>query len=71
VGSSSSAKAKGAQTLSILVCRSIWCERNARVFHGEEKSITRTVTEIRDEAMLWIKAGAKHLAVLVAGSVSE
>jgi hypothetical protein len=41
------------------------------VFHGEEKSITRTVTEIRDEAMLWIKAGAKHLAVLVAGSVSE
>jgi hypothetical protein len=31
----------------------------------------RIVVEIKDEAMLWIRAGAKQLAVLVGLPVSE
>jgi hypothetical protein len=48
-----SAKAKGGRTLAILVCWSIWRERNARLFEGQEKNVAHLVSEIKDEADLW------------------
>jgi hypothetical protein len=71
VGSSSSAKAKGAWTLAILVYWSIWCEQNAQVFCGQKKSVIQIVAKIKDEARLWIRAGAKQLLALVGIPVSE
>jgi hypothetical protein len=32
-----SVKARASKSLSILVCWTIWCERNARIFNGKEK----------------------------------
>jgi hypothetical protein len=55
--SSSTPKARGARSLAILVCWTIWRERNARVFDGHEKSVDRLVTEIKNEAALWNRAG--------------
>jgi hypothetical protein len=46
-------------------------ERNARVFEGEEKTVQRLLSEIADEATMWAKAGAKHLAILVRQTISE
>lgn len=50
---------------------SIWCERNARIFNDQEKSVTRIVSEIKDEERLWGAAGAKHSAALVAPVLRE
>jgi hypothetical protein len=49
----------------MIVCGTIWAERNARIFDGKEKPVSRLVAEIKEAAMLWSKAGAKHLAKLV------
>jgi hypothetical protein len=70
-GASSSTRAKGARSLSILVCSTIWRERNARVFEGQEKSTARLITKIKDEAALWVRAGARHLIPLVSPIVSD
>jgi hypothetical protein len=67
----SSAKKKGARSLAILVCWSIWRERNARVFEAQEKTIARLITEIKDEAGLWIMAGARHLSFFVSSNARE
>jgi hypothetical protein len=61
---SRSSTAKGVCSIVILVCCSIWKERNARIFDGHEKSISQLVTECRDEARLWVRAGAKALSLL-------
>jgi hypothetical protein len=42
----------------------IWREHNARIFDSKEKSLSRLVTEIRDEARLWVQTGAKGLSLL-------
>ncbi|KAF8665179.1 hypothetical protein HU200_054155 [Digitaria exilis] len=70
-GNGTVAATKGTRSLAILVVRSIWCERNARIFNAQEKSITTIVNEIKDVARLWGTAGAKHLAALVAPIFSE
>jgi hypothetical protein len=49
----------------------IWREHNARIFNSKEKSLSRLVTEIRDEARLWVQTGAKGLSLLVSPTVSE
>jgi hypothetical protein len=67
----SRARTKGAKSLATLVCWTIWMERNARVFEGEEKTVQRLLSEIADEATMWAKAGAKHLAILVRQTISE
>jgi hypothetical protein len=68
--SSSSAKSR-AHSLTILVYWSIWRERNARLFEAQEKNMSRLVSEIKDEASLWVMAGAKYLSLLVSSPISE
>jgi hypothetical protein len=64
-GQNTRSQREGVSSLSRLVCWALWRERNSRVFQGEEKSITRLITEIKDEASLWARAGAKHLSQIV------
>jgi hypothetical protein len=64
-GTSSSVRARGAHSLAILVCWSIWPQRNARVFDGQGKIMSCLVSEIKDAARLWVLVGAKHLSSLV------
>jgi hypothetical protein len=52
----SRARAKGSKSLASLVCWTIWRERNARVFEGEEKTVQPLLSEIADEAAMWAKA---------------
>jgi hypothetical protein len=40
-GYSNAAKAKGTKSLIILVCWTIWRERNSRIFEGKEKNAAR------------------------------
>jgi hypothetical protein len=70
-GGNRGTKEKGARSLAILVCWTIWHERNARVFDDKEKAVSRLVSEIKDEAALWTQAGEKHLATLVSLNISE
>ncbi|KAF8705078.1 hypothetical protein HU200_031340 [Digitaria exilis] len=44
-GNGTDAATKGTRSLAILVVWSIWCERNARIFNAQEKSITTIVTK--------------------------
>ena len=69
--STSTAEAKGARSLAILVAWSIWCERNRRIFYDAVKTTTRIVEEIKENARLWVSAGAKHLATIVDRPSSE
>jgi hypothetical protein len=64
-------KSRGAHSLIMIVCSTIWAERNARIFDGKEKPASRLFAEIKETAMLWSKAGAKHLAKLVGLSYRE
>jgi hypothetical protein len=66
-GAATSAKLKGMRSLIILICWSIWPERNARIFDAKEKETDRIVSGIREEAKLWIR----DLALLVRPFVSE
>jgi hypothetical protein len=66
-----SVKARASKSLLILVCWTIWCERNARIFNGKEKGIPRLITEIKNEALFWFSAGAKSLGCIVAQHRSE
>jgi hypothetical protein len=64
-------KEKGARSLAILICWAIWRERNARVFNKAEKTVTRLITELKDEADLWMQAGVKNLTTLVSHRFRE
>jgi hypothetical protein len=57
LGYSNADKAKGIKSLIILVCWTIWYERNSKNFEGKEKTAAQLVSEIQDEAKLWIRAG--------------
>jgi hypothetical protein len=67
----SSTQVKGARSLAILVCWTIWKERNAMVFQGIERQASDMMMGIKSEAMLWTQAGNKNLTRLVDNSVSE
>jgi hypothetical protein len=60
-----SIKDKGVKSLAIMVCWTIWCERNARIFTGKERSMPRFITDMKDEARQWFRAGAKFLGPIV------
>jgi hypothetical protein len=48
-GATTSAKLKEMRSLIILVCWSIWRERNAMIFDAKEKETTNIVSEIREK----------------------
>jgi hypothetical protein len=56
---------QGLRSLIILVCWEVWKERNARIFEHFGTPNHLLLQKIKDEAQLWISAGAKHLARLV------
>jgi hypothetical protein len=62
------AKCKGARSLVILTCWTVWCELNTRIFDRVEKDWVRLVSEIQSEARQWIKAGTGNLANIVGQS---
>jgi hypothetical protein len=56
---------QGLRSLTILVCWEVWKERNVRIFGHIGMPNHLLLQKIKDEAQLWISAGAKHLARLV------
>jgi hypothetical protein len=52
--------------MTLLVSWEIWKERNNRIFDRRGASVPSFVNRIKDEASLWIAAGAKDLAGLLA-----
>jgi hypothetical protein len=70
-GSTASSQSRGIQSMAILICWSLWRERNARVFEGVEKNCSRIVADIKEEVWMWCHAGAKHISVIVSSLVRE
>ncbi|XP_022681253.1 uncharacterized protein LOC101760247 isoform X1 [Setaria italica] len=56
---------RGMRTLIMLVTWTIWRERNMRIFNSKESSVNMIFERIKDEATVWIMAGAKHLSALM------
>ena len=54
-------------SLTMLVCKSIWDERNARVFRRNFAPPTILLRTIQKAAILWATAGAKHLGHILPG----
>jgi hypothetical protein len=50
------------------ICWAIWRERNVRVF---DKTETRLITKLKDEASLCMQSGAKNLTALVSHRFHE
>ena len=59
-----SALLRGADTLFGLVCWSIWKQRNACCFRGEQASVASVLLAIRDTAELWILGEATGLGAV-------
>ena len=55
----------GVQSLIILICHSIWSERNNRVFREQSRNTEVIVQFVRDEAREWAFVGAKKLRKLM------
>ncbi|PNT63568.1 hypothetical protein BRADI_4g17407v3, partial [Brachypodium distachyon] len=56
---------QGMGSLFILMCSSIWRERNERIFRDKESSLRQIITVIKDEAQAWAFAGARALRKLL------
>jgi hypothetical protein len=46
--------AKGAKSLIVLACWTVWCKRNRRIFNGVERTVGQVVAIIQSEARQWI-----------------
>jgi hypothetical protein len=57
---------KGLRSKTLLVSWEIWKERNNRIFDRRGASVPSFVNRINGEVSLWIAAGAKDLAGLLA-----
>jgi hypothetical protein len=56
---------KCVRSLIMIVYWAIWCERNTQIFEGKERQTSCLVTEIKEAALLWSKAGAKNLTSII------
>jgi hypothetical protein len=56
---------KGMGSLVLLIICSLWKECNNRIFRKQELTISRFISNLRDDVRLWIFAGAKSLDYLV------
>lgn len=66
-----SSTAAGTRTLITLVIWTIWRERNSRIFRDQFTLADRLFIALREEAKLWIFAGAKALTSIVAHTNRE
>lgn len=48
----------------ILVALELWKERNSRIFRSLANTLTSIMVKIKEEAYMWIMAGAKNLIEL-------
>ncbi|KAF8758043.1 hypothetical protein HU200_010798 [Digitaria exilis] len=48
------------RTLALLVIWEIWKERNSRVLRHHGHPVHEVMTTIKNEAIVWIRAGATH-----------
>lgn len=71
LGLTEATNASGLRSLIILVIWTIWRERNARIFRGTRTTAGRLFEMLRDEAGLWLAAGAKGLASIVSNPFRE
>jgi hypothetical protein len=58
---------KAMATLTMLISWTIWNERNARVFRQKSAPPMVLLSNIKDEAAVWVSAGAKHLGTMMLG----
>ncbi|KAE8767191.1 Myosin-J heavy chain [Hordeum vulgare] len=56
---------KGLATITHLTAWLLWKHRNSCVFDGEQPSMTLLSARIREEAALWVRAGAVGLRVVL------
>jgi hypothetical protein len=63
----SSNNRKGFASLTLLVTWEVWNERNARVFRNKSAPSGFVIDKIRNEARLWVLAGAKRLGNIMPG----
>ncbi|KAF8700744.1 hypothetical protein HU200_034099 [Digitaria exilis] len=70
-GKGTDVAAKGTRLLAILVVWTIWCERDARIFNQQDRTVARIVEDIKEFVRLWCMAGARHLSTIVARLISE
>jgi hypothetical protein len=54
------------RSLILLVNWEVWKERNDRVFNRREAASASIFAKIKSEALAWMAAGAKDLAILFA-----
>jgi hypothetical protein len=62
-----SSNRKAMTSLTMLVSWTIWKERNARVFQNKSAPPPILLEIIKNEAKLWVAAGAKHLRFVMPG----
>jgi hypothetical protein len=58
---------KAMASMTMLVCWTIWKERNARVFNNKSAPPPILFEIIKSEARLWVRAGAKMLSFVILG----
>ncbi|KAL6595666.1 hypothetical protein ACP70R_048006 [Stipagrostis hirtigluma subsp. patula] len=68
LASTTGAPKKGLRSAIILVSWEVWNERNARTFNRTERPAQSLIHRIKEEAAIWIWAGAKHLAQAIRGA---
>lgn len=64
---SSNANREAMASLTMLVCWTVWNERNAWVFRNKSVLPTILLNFIKEEARLWVTAGPKRLGRILPG----
>jgi hypothetical protein len=58
---------KALASLALLIVWEVWLEQNSRVFHNKQSPSFVVVNKIKEEACLWVIAGAKKLGSIMLG----